>query len=183
MNHKALESNLENLLKRFPKEQVLAYYPRRIITPMEYENAQESIQAYVARSVAQQNQDKSDEYKFGVYIFGLVLKLLLIISTKPNALIDSLDQPPARKQRVRKNGTIKADALWNPCFIGKGYSAKRVGDSGGSGSPMRMHWRRGHLRNQRYGPDWSLVKVICRLNGPSGYHGLWPNHNRCNRHE
>jgi hypothetical protein len=134
-----------------------------------YEKVEDSISAvikfrerldFATEDTALINAITPDHSEVHVYIFELVMKLLIILSTQPRALIDSLDEPPARKQRVRKNGTIKADALWNPCFIGKGYSAKRVGDSSGCGSPMRMHWRRGHLRNQRYGPDWSLVRVI-----------------------
>jgi hypothetical protein len=132
----------------------------RVSTTIRFEGVQESIQASIERGEAYQSEDKSDEYKYNVYIFGLVLKLLIIISTKPHALVDSLDQPPARKQRTRKNGTIKTDALWNATFIGKGYSAQRIGAGGGSGPGKRMHWRRGHLRNQRYGENRSLVKVV-----------------------
>lgn len=292
MNHRALESNLENLLRYFPREQVMAYYPRRIITPMEYlnpkyfsalcfrfihnsqltgtphtpqsiqeardcetfldvlvkkmmptyfvareflesveqtdllgcftfaqlhfpmqgfllvlpdhfttpsvshnipfvmvstlggllhikpfavtddgkfrcdsitlkyQNAQESIQGYIERSVVLQRQENFPEYTSDVYIFGLVLKLLIILSTQPNALVDSLDDPPARKQRERKNGTIKTDALWNACFIGNRFSTRRRGVGMGGGSGMRMHWRRGHLRNQRYGAGRLVLKPI-----------------------
>jgi hypothetical protein len=292
MNHRALESNLERLLEHFPREQVMAYYPRRIITPMDYlnpkyfsslcfrfihdnqltgkaptpqslqdasdcktflavlvkkmmptyflareflesveqtdvlesftfaqlhfpmpgfllvlpdqftmpsvsvnipfvmvstfeglmyiqpfavaddgkfrsvslilkyENVQQSIQAYIERSVVHQRQQNSAEYTSDVYIFGLILKLLIILSTQPNALVDSHEDPPARKQRERKYGTIKIDALWNPCFIGKRYSTQRIGADIGCGSGVRMHWRRGHLRNQRYGPGRLVLKPI-----------------------
>lgn len=38
MNHKALEANIDYLLKHFSREQVFEFYPRRIVTPMEYLN-------------------------------------------------------------------------------------------------------------------------------------------------
>jgi len=126
---------------------------------LRYKNAQESIQGYLERSEVRQRQENSDEYTGDVYIFGLVLKLLIILSTQPHALVDSPDDPPARKERIRKKGSIK-DALWNASFIGKRYSTQRVETGNGGGSGMRMHWRRGHLRNQRYGEDRSLVKAV-----------------------
>ncbi len=132
----------------------------QVSTKIKYEDVQESIRTRIEADKAKHLDDKSEVQRFHVYAVELVLKLLIIISTKPHALVDSLDDPPARKQRTRKNGSLKTDALWNPAFIGKGYSAQRLGAGGGSGPGKRMHWRRGHLRNQRYGENRSLVKVV-----------------------
>lgn len=134
-----------------------------------YESVEDSISAIIK---SRKNLDFSvedtalldaitpDRSKARICIFELVVKLLIIISTKPHALIDSPDEPITREQKQRKKGSIKAEALWHPIFIGKSYSAQRVEARGGSGPGKRMHWRRGHLRNQRYGEDRSMVKAV-----------------------
>lgn len=91
-----------------------------------------------------------------IYIFELIMKLLVILSTQPNALVDAPKE--ARKARARKDGVVKTEALWHPCFIGKSKSESL--QRGGIGPAKRMHWRRGHLRNQRYGLDRSMVKAV-----------------------
>ena len=46
--------------------------------------------------------------------------------------------------------------FWTPNILGKDYVLKRNTQSSGSGASPRMHWRRGHMRQQPYGENHSL---------------------------
>ncbi len=51
--------------------------------------------------------------------------------------------------------------IWQPNIIGRKYAHKHAAGSGaGSGESKRMHWRRGHFRQQKHGSGFSLVKTI-----------------------
>jgi len=116
-------------------------------------------EAFAIEAIADNSCD-TNSGEVAIYVFELVMKLLIILSTQPNAFVDTIDDQPARKHRERKNGTIKTDALWNPCFIGKRHSTQRIGTVDGIGPGKRMHWRRGHLRNQRCGEGWLILKPV-----------------------
>ena len=88
-----------------------------------------------------------------------VLKLLLILSTKPSEFIEADNGIPSRAEKRRKNGTLKKEGLWNPLWIGKPQH-RYAHVCGGVGSKKAMHYRRGHIRNQRHGINRCLSKCV-----------------------
>jgi hypothetical protein len=86
---------------------------------------------------------------------ALMLKLLVILNTRPQFVESGRC---VRPQKI-KHGRIQYCELWSPNVIGRGYRTIRE-DYGGSHASPRLHWRRGHVRNQPHGPRWSLRKPI-----------------------
>ncbi|MGH8598506.1 MAG: hypothetical protein ACREXT_17775, partial [Gammaproteobacteria bacterium] len=76
----------------------------------------------------------------------LVFNVLLALDARPQ-----LAGSPGRKVGATKKGARRE--IWEPTIIGHGYRIvrERSGETGTHASP-RMHWRRGHYRNQAYGP-------------------------------
>lgn len=89
-------------------------------------------------------------------VSALMLKLLVVLNTRPH-----LVEPGrcVRPQKV-KHGRIKHTELWSPNLIGNGYRAVQAERGGGTHASPRLHWRRGHVRNQPHGPHWSLRKPV-----------------------
>ena len=85
----------------------------------------------------------------------LMFKLLVVLNTRPN-----LVEPGncVRSARTRK-GKPRSE-LWSPNIIGAKYRVlrERTAPTGTHASP-RLHWRRGHLRNQAHGPGRTLRKL------------------------
>lgn len=104
------------------------------------------------------------EKDFNSKVQAFAVKLMLALTAKPGFIVHGT---LARAEK-RKRGRITKLELWNPNLIGWEYQAKRVGlpekptDANLKGAVMdlpvvthaspRMHWRRGHMRNQPYGP-------------------------------
>lgn len=91
-------------------------------------------------------------------LFGLLYKLFLVL----NATRDAVGLIWMRRGMETRSASIKhgklKDALWSPNFIGLGYQPVREPQGGSHASP-RMHWRRGHTRQQPYGPKMALRKT------------------------
>lgn len=88
------------------------------------------------------------------------VKLMLALTARPNMI-----QPGVmtRKAKIIKQKHPKTvDALWSPNTVGWEYRAVRVdsGNGGGTHASPRMHWRRGHLRNQAYGEKSLLLRKV-----------------------
>jgi len=95
----------------------------------------------------------TEERAFIDKVQAFAVKLMLALTARPNFIqIGGL----SRAQKIKK-GKVVRDELWHPNLIGWEYQAQRVitkptsGDHGTHASP-RMHWRRGHMRNQPFGP-------------------------------
>jgi len=99
----------------------------------------------------------------GVIVFGTLLAM--------NARPELVERSQLLK-RVPAKGDKPVREFWSPNVIGRKYKAKReipkvragkfvfpAKESGHHASP-RLHWRRGHFRNQAYGPERRLRKVI-----------------------
>lgn len=87
---------------------------------------------------------------FNLKVQSFVVKLMLALTAQPNFITVGTQ---SRKKKV-KHGRVR-DEIWHPNLIGWEYKAKRVpteGGEGGTHASPRMHWRRGHMRNQPYGP-------------------------------
>lgn len=91
------------------------------------------------------------EKEFNSKVQAFAVKLMLALTAQPNFITNGTLARPEK----RKRGRIAKTELWNPNLIGWDYKAKRpavtVTGEGTHASP-RMHWRRGHMRNQPYGP-------------------------------
>ena len=94
----------------------------------------------------------AEEKLFNQKVQNFAVKLMLALTAQPNFItVGTL----ARAEKIKRGRVAKLE-LWNPNLIGWDYKAKRTmpqasGDHGSHASP-RMHWRRGHMRNQPYGP-------------------------------
>ena len=91
------------------------------------------------------------EKEFSSLATSIVFRLLLAMEARP-ALVE-------RGKFTGKK--IKSGAeVWTPNFIGKNYRYQRTGEAHGDGWTVRMHWRRGHFRQQPYGHRSSLRRRI-----------------------
>lgn len=96
-------------------------------------------------------EDKADSFKeeasFTKVMRQVVLRLLLIMSARQDLLSEGKCVRPART----RHGKTK-DALWTPNVLGRNYVVKRSeGVAPDQALPVRLHWVRGHLRQQPYG--------------------------------
>jgi hypothetical protein len=85
----------------------------------------------------------------------LAMQLILIMHACPELIEPSFISRAGGIKRHKK----RVDELWSPNFIGRNYRSSGS-DSEGSGGSVRMHWRRGHLRRQRYGQGRLQIKTI-----------------------
>lgn len=90
-------------------------------------------------------------------LINLGINLLLAMTAEPELVTEERMIRPANKH----NGVIYKRALWSPRFLGKNYRIEyeRCMANGTHRSPQ-AHWRIGHWRNQRHGPQNTLVKRI-----------------------
>ncbi len=89
------------------------------------------------------------------FIFTLGLKILLLIQSRPEVFVK---EPELARPAKSKKGRTK-EALWHPNFIGRNWS-RSVPGLGGEGVSPRMHWRRGHWRNQAVGPRTENKRLL-----------------------
>jgi len=88
-------------------------------------------------------------------ISALMFKLLVVLNTRP-----SLVEPATCIRRAcSRKGKLRSE-LWSANIIGAQYRVLRENTppTGTHASP-RLHWRRGHLRNQAHGPGRTLRKL------------------------
>lgn len=121
------------------------------------------------RTTLDSNLTEADEEfleKLGVIVFGTMLAM----NAKPELL-----EKGKMLKRVVKAGQAPRE-FWSPNIIGPRYRLKREvpkidrhgkftadqrkRDQGGTHASPRLHWRRGHFRNQRYGVGLREVKQI-----------------------
>ena len=102
------------------------------------------------------------EHPFNMKVQNFAVKLMLLLTARPNFIAHGAQSRPAKI----KHGRVR-DAIWNPNLIGWDYRAQRpvpevpteetgkeaiMGCQPHSHASPRMHWRRGHMRNQPFGP-------------------------------
>lgn len=90
------------------------------------------------------------EIAFNAKVQSFAVKLMLALTAQPTYITVGTQSRPSKM----KHGRLR-DEIWNPNLIGWEYKAKRTvptGTSEGTHASPRMHWRRGHMRNQPYGP-------------------------------
>jgi len=86
--------------------------------------------------------------QMGIIVFGTLLALL----AKPTLLTKG------EKGKTIVKGDTKRE-WWTPNIVGRGYQTRREPGDGSHASP-RMHWRRGHFRDQAHGAGRALRKQI-----------------------
>ena len=89
--------------------------------------------------------------QMGVIMFGTLLALQarpdLLTKEKLNSVV-----------RDKKKGTVKE--FWSPNVIGKDYRLPEKSPVHSTHASPRMHWRRGHFREQKYGVKLSQTRSI-----------------------
>lgn len=83
----------------------------------------------------------------------IAVNAMLMLQARPE-LVES--RAKIKTIHDKKRGRV---VLWEPRWVGRKFEIKREQPIGTHASP-RMHWRNGHWRNQAYGPDSSLRKLI-----------------------
>jgi hypothetical protein len=91
------------------------------------------------------------ERKLGAVLAGLVFNLVLAMEARPELLTQG--NPNGKRSK-------RGSEFWLPNIIGKSYRVSRNGGQGVTGLTQRMHWRRGHWRNQVYGVQRSLHRQV-----------------------
>ena len=92
---------------------------------------------------------------------GIACKLMIAMSLRPD---DVEGDEKVRKEKRAKSGKIIKSELWSPNFVGRLYAKRRKeAASRMTGRGVRLHWRRGHMRKQPYGPKtgsqwrWKMI--------------------------
>lgn len=108
--------------------------------------------------------DEADRL-FNEEMTAIVFRLIMAMHAKP----ELVSTGSFTGKRLSKG---EGPEIWTPNFIGRNYRCKREGPSDGGGWHVRMHWRRGHMRQQPYGPRNTLRKTIwiepCLISGDTG---------------
>jgi hypothetical protein len=101
--------------------------------------------------------DKQEDIRTVQKMTNLAVNLLLAM-TSDNELVTKERMLRPTKS---KNGVVVRRALWKPNFIGEHYQVHYEHDAPqGSHRSPHAHWRRGHWRNQRFGPKNSLSRTV-----------------------
>jgi hypothetical protein len=89
-----------------------------------------------------------------LWLLGLTLVLILISGE------ELLEWGKLLKRMSAKNSRGAAQEFWSPNFLGRTYNSQILRRCDGSSPGVRPHWKRGHIKTQRYGKGFSLVKTI-----------------------
>lgn len=100
----------------------------------------------------------ADEKVWNRWLTLLCFKLILIMNARPELVSRGQLQ---RTVKPKRTGEPKKE-FWTPNILGKHYAIQTEGKDvpAVAGSKVRMHWRRGHFRQQPYGPNHTLRKTI-----------------------
>lgn len=86
-------------------------------------------------------------------LMPFVFTLLAFMAARP----EISDAEETIKKVIKKTGKVSKE----PRVLGRKYVVQRsFSKSGESGTSVATHWRRGHIRNQRYGPKNSMIKHV-----------------------
>jgi hypothetical protein len=94
------------------------------------------------------------EEEFSTKATSLVFRLLLAMDAKPQLI-------ERGKYTGKKLRSAHQPEIWTPNVIGGKYVIHRSTSAGqGGGWTLRLHWRRGHFRQQAHGPQSKLRKTV-----------------------
>jgi hypothetical protein len=101
-------------------------------------------------------QLNSQDQQFLKDLRRIIIKLCLIIQARPNLI--SYGQ---KLKTVKNKKNNKITEYWTPNILGRNYQRKQEQENSvETNTSPRLHWRRGHLRQQPHGPLNSLRKTI-----------------------
>lgn len=120
-------------------------------TYMEEEHLSRVLSGHFDRAASDTPAEGEQEKAFTDKVQSFAVKLMLVL----NACHDVIKLGGVARPEKIKKGRRVLEELWHPNLLGWDYRAQRSvstgGEKGTHASP-RMHWRRGHMRNQPYGP-------------------------------
>lgn len=99
---------------------------------------------------------EAEDRKLQEAVINFATKLMLTLTARP----DLLQAGECTRAARLKHGKQTKSELWSPNVIGWAYRTARPEPQGGTHASPRLHWRRGHLRNQAYGPQSTMHKMI-----------------------
>jgi hypothetical protein len=82
----------------------------------------------------------------------IAIGLLLVTNARP----ELQESGECQKRHTKRGGR----EIWSPNWVGRAYRLVRKPPAGGTHSSPRMHWRKGHIRDQAFGEKLSLRKTI-----------------------
>jgi len=89
-------------------------------------------------------------------LIAIAFKVLLVMAARPGLVTNGVCQREAKQ----KKGVFR-EALWQPNLVGASYASKvKAAHQGGTHESPRIHWRRGHMRNQAYGPGRADHRIM-----------------------
>jgi len=88
-------------------------------------------------------------------LISIALKIMLVMSARPGLVTEGSCSRPARQKKGKER-----EALWSPSIIGASYVSHIRAPQGGTHESPRIHWRKGHMRNQAHGPGRADHKII-----------------------
>lgn len=116
--------------------------------------------------IAYEKEDSEAEKSFTTTLLTLGINLMLIMNVRPQLVeMGEIVQPLG----FGGKRATDPEAPWTPNWIGKHYRLKREQtlkstennqSDAESGITLRTHWRKGHLREQRWGEGLQQVKLI-----------------------
>lgn len=92
-----------------------------------------------------------DDYRLSEQITSLLFSILLAVTARP-----MLIETGRRQGKHKKSGR----PIWTPNVVGRGYRHRSEPSGDSSGGTVRMHWRRGHYRQQPFGEGRRDHKII-----------------------
>jgi hypothetical protein len=97
----------------------------------------------------------TDESEYLENMARVLFGTLMAINARPELV--SLGQ---LEKKVQPKKDRPAREFWTPNIIGANYRLQRHEPAGGTHASPRIHWRRGHFRQQPYGTGRTLRKTI-----------------------
>lgn len=109
----------------------------------------DSVKEMILESKPEKILTPEEDAEISARVNSFAIQLLMAITARPSFVETG---GLARPQKI-KHGKIEKDALWHPNMVGQHYRTKRSERATQEtvGHSKRMHWRRGHYRNQIYG--------------------------------
>lgn len=99
----------------------------------------------------------ADEFSLEM-IHRVAINLLLMLA-EPSMVQTNTLLVPAQTTGKGSSKKIICPSLWEPKWVGLHYRLPKNYMGGSHASPI-MHWRKGHWRNQKYGPGTQLTKRV-----------------------
>lgn len=126
----------------------------QVFTDYTHEAEERLKTAYPDRTI--EGLDREADLELQRKMNSLTIKLLLAVSTRP----ELIEMGKVVRPKKVTSGGVK-DEIWSANVIGRNYRIIREhSEQTKTGISPRMHWRRGHFRQQKFGLGHSMSKLI-----------------------